>query len=119
MNQGSQILSCYDILHGWLGWQPSGVSSAILHNSDRDFFSMLPWKQCFSALLLLSQRFSYKGNRLGHLLQRFKDDIDRPLAAILTLNTIAHTVGAIGVGDQAAQIWAMPIPQSPARYPLR
>ena len=47
-----------------------------------------------------------KGNRLGHLLQRFKDDIDRPLAAILTLNTIAHTVGAIGVGDQAAQIWA-------------
>ena len=28
------------------------------------------------------------------------------LAAILTLNTIAHTVGAIGVGDQAAKIWA-------------
>ena len=50
-----------------------------------------------------------KGNRLGHLLQRFKDDIDRPLAAILTLNTIADTVGAIGVGDQAAQIWQMPI----------
>lgn len=47
-----------------------------------------------------------KGNRLGHRLQVFKDDIDRPLAAILTLNTIAHTVGAIGVGDQAARIWA-------------
>ena len=47
-----------------------------------------------------------KGNRLGHRLQAFKDDIDRPLAAILTLNTIAHTVGAIGVGDQAARIWA-------------
>ena len=46
-----------------------------------------------------------KGNRLGHRLQSFKDDIDRPLAAILTLNTIAHTVGAIGVGDQAARIW--------------
>ena len=27
---------------------------------------------------------------------------DRPLSAILTLNTIAHTVGAIGVGAQAA-----------------
>jgi CBS domain containing-hemolysin-like protein len=40
-----------------------------------------------------------KGSRLGHRLQAFKDDIDRPLAAILTLNTIAHTVGAIGVGD--------------------
>ena len=47
-----------------------------------------------------------KGGRLGRRLQSFKDDIDRPLAAILTLNTIAHTVGAIGVGDQASKIWA-------------
>ena len=38
-------------------------------------------------------------------MQTFKEDIDRPLAAILTLNTIAHTVGAIGVGDQASKIW--------------
>ena len=38
-------------------------------------------------------------------LSRFKEDIDRPLAAILTLNTIAHTVGAIGVGAQAAVIF--------------
>ena len=38
-------------------------------------------------------------------LRRFKEDIDRPLAAILTLNTIAHTVGAIGVGSQAAIIF--------------
>jgi CBS domain containing-hemolysin-like protein len=30
-----------------------------------------------------------------------KDDIDKPLSAILTLNTIAHTVGAAGVGAQA------------------
>lgn len=34
-------------------------------------------------------------------LNSFKADIDRPLSAILTLNTIAHTVGAIGVGVQA------------------
>ncbi|AGA92199.1 CBS domain-containing protein [Thioflavicoccus mobilis 8321] len=47
-----------------------------------------------------------EGSRLGHLLQAFKEDIDRPLAAILTLNTIAHTAGAIGVGDQASKIWA-------------
>lgn len=38
-------------------------------------------------------------------LARFKDDIDRPLAAILTLNTIAHTVGAIGVGSQATVLF--------------
>jgi CBS domain containing-hemolysin-like protein len=35
----------------------------------------------------------------------FKDKIDRPLAAILTLNTFAHTLGAAGVGAQAQKIW--------------
>lgn len=46
-----------------------------------------------------------KGSRLGRRLTNFKANIDRPLAAILTLNTIAHTVGAIGVGNVAQQIW--------------
>jgi CBS domain containing-hemolysin-like protein len=47
-----------------------------------------------------------QGKATGHHLQAFKNNIDRPLAAILTLNTIAHTVGAIGVGQQATIIWA-------------
>lgn len=47
-----------------------------------------------------------EGTRIGQKLQSFKQNVDRPLAAILTLNTIAHTVGAIGVGAQAAMIWA-------------
>ena len=34
-------------------------------------------------------------------LDRLKKDVDKPLIAILTLNTIAHTVGAILVGVQA------------------
>lgn len=34
-----------------------------------------------------------------------KANIDRPLAAILSLNTIAHTVGAAGVGAQAASMY--------------
>ena len=38
-----------------------------------------------------------EGTAVGRKLQSFKENIDRPLAAILTLNTIAHTVGAIGV----------------------
>ncbi|MCK3684769.1 hemolysin family protein [Maribellus sp. YY47] len=42
---------------------------------------------------------------LGNILAHFKDDIDRPLSAILTLNTIAHTVGAIGVGIEAGKIF--------------
>jgi len=46
-----------------------------------------------------------RGSPIGKQLDSFKKDIDRPLAAILTLNTIAHTVGAIGVGAQASKIW--------------
>ncbi|WP_442488826.1 CNNM domain-containing protein [Halomonas litopenaei] len=38
-------------------------------------------------------------------LNALKRDIDRPLAAILTLNTIAHTVGATGVGAQVAVVF--------------
>lgn len=47
-----------------------------------------------------------EGGKIGAILQDFKENIDKPLAAILTLNTIAHTVGAIGVGTQATKIWA-------------
>lgn len=40
------------------------------------------------------------------LLKRLKqDNVDRSLAAILTLNTIAHTVGAIGAGAEAAIVF--------------
>lgn len=38
-------------------------------------------------------------------LKKYKDNIDRPLASILTLNTFAHTLGAAGVGAQAQLIW--------------
>ena len=41
----------------------------------------------------------------GRTLKRMKDNIDRPLSAILTLNTVAHTVGAAGVGAQAAVVF--------------
>lgn len=46
-----------------------------------------------------------EGKLLGHQLQNLKQDIDRPLGAILTLNTFAHTIGAAGVGAQAQHIW--------------
>ena len=47
-----------------------------------------------------------KGSQLGRDLESFKEDIDRPLSAILTLNTIAHTVGAIGVGAEAGKLFS-------------
>ncbi|MAQ19122.1 MAG: hemolysin [Sandaracinus sp.] len=42
-------------------------------------------------------------------LSAMKADVDRPLAAILSLNTIAHTVGAAGAGAQAQKIWGSEI----------
>jgi len=45
------------------------------------------------------------GKPYAEKLKKFKDNIDRPLAAILTLNTFAHTIGAAGVGAQAQYIW--------------
>lgn len=46
-----------------------------------------------------------KGKDYAVWLKKYKNNIDRPLAAILTLNTFAHTVGAAGVGSQAQLIW--------------
>ena len=43
--------------------------------------------------------------RTGHRLARFKRDAERPLAAILALNTIANTAGATGVGAQAQMLF--------------
>ena len=57
--------------------------------------------------VLLSVRPSYiaalqqKKKKSGDRLKVLQDNLDRPLAAILTANTIAHTVGAAGVGAQA------------------
>lgn len=42
---------------------------------------------------------------LGKKTKELKEDIDRPLSAILSLNTIAHTVGAMGVGAQAGKLY--------------
>lgn len=57
--------------------------------------------------VLMSTTLSYitmredEGYKLATLFKKYKTDTDRPLAAILTLNTIANTIGAAGVGRQA------------------
>ncbi len=43
--------------------------------------------------------------KLHESLVALKADVDRPLAAILTLNTIAHTIGAAGAGAEAAKVF--------------
>lgn len=46
-----------------------------------------------------------QGRSSGPLLRKLKANISEPLAAILTLNTIAHTIGAVGAGAQAAIVF--------------
>ena len=46
------------------------------------------------------------GVKYAENLQKLKNSIDEPLVIILTLNTIAHTVGAILVGVQAKITYA-------------
>jgi len=45
-----------------------------------------------------------EGKAFATQLEVLKNDVDKPLIAILTLNTVAHTVGAILVGVQAEQL---------------
>lgn len=62
--------------------------------------------------ILLSTSHSYvesqienEDSRAAHLMQQHKADVERPIAAILTLNTVAHTVGAAGAGAEAVGIF--------------
>ncbi|HRI45994.1 MAG TPA: hemolysin family protein [Ignavibacteriaceae bacterium] len=48
---------------------------------------------------------SEKGSKSAERFIALKQNIDRPLSAILTLNTIAHTVGAAGVGAEAVKLF--------------
>lgn len=50
-------------------------------------------------------RMEQNHHPLATTLRSLKHDIDRPLAAILSLNTIANTMGAAGAGAQAAIVF--------------
>ncbi len=60
--------------------------------------------------VLMSTSLSYinlreeEGYAPAKLMSAYKEDTSRPLAAILSLNTIANTIGAAGVGMQASSI---------------
>lgn len=47
-----------------------------------------------------------EGSAAAERITKLKQSVDRPLAAILSLNTVAHTVGAAGVGAQSAKVFA-------------
>ena len=54
------------------------------------------------AFLLAEQEKGVKWST--HFLE-LKNNIDKPLSAILSLNTVAHTIGAAGVGAQAIKVF--------------
>lgn len=60
---------------------------------------------------LMSTPISYitlredEGYKPASLMKRYKMDSSRPIAAILSLNTIANTIGAAGVGRQATLVF--------------
>ena len=62
-----------------------------------------------SVLLSTPQSFlivkQEKGNVWAKKFIDFKANIDKPLSAILSLNTVAHTIGAAGVGAQAVKVF--------------
>ncbi|MCC4783407.1 hemolysin [Vibrio splendidus] len=62
-----------------------------------------------AVLLSISPSYIAQLKQNGHpaaaSLDKLKTDIDRPLASILTLNTIAHTIGAATAGAQAAVVF--------------
>ena len=46
-----------------------------------------------------------EGHKAGLIMAELKENINRPLAAILTVNTIANTIGAVGVGARTQMIY--------------
>ena len=55
------------------------------------------------------------GSASGRLMKKFRENVDAPIAGILSLNTIAHTVGAALAGAAAAEVQQ---PRKPARPDL-
>lgn len=46
-----------------------------------------------------------EGAKNASLMKSLKQDIDKPISAILSLNTIAHTIGSAGVGAEAVKVF--------------
>lgn len=46
-----------------------------------------------------------QGVKTASLMMKYKTNVDRPVAAILTLNTVAHTIGAAGVGSESVKVF--------------
>lgn len=46
-----------------------------------------------------------QGNKTATLMKQYKNNVDKPVGAILSLNTIAHTIGSAGVGAESIKLF--------------
>ncbi|MBU1155925.1 MAG: DUF21 domain-containing protein, partial [Proteobacteria bacterium] len=59
----------------------------------------------YSTRIITLEAAAASGNRYAMAMRAFKSQVDRPLAAILILNTAANTGGAALAGWAAGQVW--------------
>ena len=105
---GDQLLSSDELGSGGGSYDPKDLILCVVFALIALLFSSL----CSVAeAVLLSISPSYvanlekDGNPSAAKVKSVKSNVDRSLAAILTLNTIAHTIGSGGAGAYAAKYW--------------
>ena len=77
------------------------VTAAVLTSAMCSLFEAVLYSVPTSHVEALSQ----KGRSAGRILARLRKDVDRPIAAILSLNTIANTAGAAVAGAAASSVF--------------
>lgn len=105
---GDQLLSSDELGSGGGSYDPADLFLCVMYALIALLFSSL----CSVAeAVLLSISPSYvanlekEGKASAAKVKSVKSNVDRSLAAILTLNTIAHTIGSGGAGAYAAKYW--------------
>lgn len=105
---GDQVLSSDELGSGGGSYDPKDLFLCVVFALVALLFSSL----CSVAeAVLLSISPSYvaslekEGKSSAAKVKSVKSNVDRSLAAILTLNTIAHTIGSGGAGAYAAKYW--------------
>lgn len=59
----------------------------------------------FSTRIITLEALALGGEGYAQQMKRLKAEVDKPLSAILILNTVAHTAGAAAAGWAAGQVW--------------
>ncbi|MEN8256555.1 MAG: hemolysin family protein [Thermodesulfobacteriota bacterium] len=77
------------------------ISCAVLISALCSIVEAVLYSVPMSHIEILTQ----KGQRSGEILKDLKKDINQPITAILTLNTVAHTMGAAIAGAAAATVF--------------